>query len=174
MGLKRIYVVGIASLTGVMTTLVVILLALVVFSWRFEPYFVLAKEAIEASQCRPLSKGVYCFFDENWDSSTYLAIISNFYTTIITVLIALIGIIGVFAFVVIRANAISHAEEVIEKQVTDAIDNGRLKDTVDAAIIKSVRELGMELKKRLDDAELQIEELGGSIGGKLEEPPEES
>jgi len=59
-----------------------------------------------------------CFFDDKaWDAENYLSVITGFYSTIITVLIALLGGVAAFAFFAVRGSALQRAEEDIEKEI---------------------------------------------------------
>ncbi|MEP0503330.1 MAG: hypothetical protein ABJD13_02475 [Paracoccaceae bacterium] len=59
----------------------------------------------------------YCFYSEEWDSATYLSVISTFYTTLITVLIALQALISWISFIVIRNSNRQEIESEIEKEI---------------------------------------------------------
>ncbi|MBO6805521.1 hypothetical protein [Thalassospira sp.] len=95
---------------------------------------------IENASCNSGGVWSYCFFDEGkvWDSETYTALLTNFYTTIITFLAVIISIISVVAFFVIRETARSHAEDYIEKEIQKIIQNDRLKGIVKDSITDDV------------------------------------
>jgi hypothetical protein len=157
-----------AGMVGCLLTLIATALILYLF---FDTTLIDAKSAIEKGQCLKADKIGICFYDENWDSETYLAVISGFYTTIITLLIALLSIVGVFAFVVIRANAIGHADEQIKMEVERFVETGQMKEIFHEKFSTTVEDMTREhitgTKGRMDAIEAALEEVGISVGGKL-------
>lgn len=58
-----------------------------------------------------------CYFDEKWDSGTYLQTITSFYTTIITLLIAMQAIISWISFVIVKNSSKEAIDNSVEKEL---------------------------------------------------------
>ena len=156
--------------------LVVFVVGLIV-SWLWDPVFIVSSEATEAATCLPNTDGVHCIFGKDWNESGYLSIITNFYTTIITILIAVVGVISVFAFIVVRTNAAAQAreeaEQVVEEKVEAVLAGGPIRRDVDDQIEKMInRQLRLtqegldklpEIVERLNRLDVFLEDLGYDV-----------
>ncbi|GAA0616284.1 hypothetical protein [Paenochrobactrum glaciei] len=78
-------------------------------------HFMVGTNFINSENC--FSNGGYqlCYYGENgvWSDAAYLQTISSFYTSLITVLIAIIALVGVVATLSLRASVRAHADQEI-------------------------------------------------------------
>ena len=144
--------IAVTVLSGAVGAFAVLLLAVLVGYWTLDLSF------LPTASCGKGDDLVYCFFDDRWDSETYLAIITNFYSTIITVLLALIALVAGVAYMAIRSSAFQRAEETIEREVVRFFktDEGNIK------IRKGLEAIGVteyeKTRLRLDVIEVALEE----------------
>ena len=103
--------IGVSTFFGAIGAIIALLVSV------FAVYLFIDLSFLSSASCGAADDYVYCFFDEKWDSGTYLSTITGFYSTIITLLIALLGVVAGLAFIVIRSSALQQAEESIEKEV---------------------------------------------------------
>lgn len=123
---------------------------------------------LPAASCGGSENYVYCFFSENWDSETYLSVVSGFYSTIITILIFLLGAVAALAFIVIRGSALQQAEEAIEKEVDRFFETSKAEEKIHEGLEKVGRiELG-KIEVRLEVIEIALDEADILKDGKLE------
>lgn len=115
---------------------------------------------IENASCGEGKALAYCFFDKQWNSSTYLSIITSFYSIVIAMLIGLLGAVAAFAFLSIRTSALRQAEGDIEKQVDIYFEQTKAEEKIQ----KGLKQLGnVEIEKlgnRLEAIEIALEEAG--------------
>jgi hypothetical protein len=109
----------------------------------------------------------FCFVDENWDSENYLSIITEFYSTIITILIGILGVVAAFAFVVIRNSAHQWAEEVAEKAVATYLETGKAEPKMLEWFMSSQGIHWQKLENRLATIEIALDEAEILINGVL-------
>ena len=133
----------------------------------FAGYIILDFSFLPAASCGGNDDYVYCFFDKNWDSGTYLSVITEFYSTIITVLMGLLGTVAAFAFFAIRGSAFQRAEETIEKEVERYIDTDKAKDIIHRSL-ETIENVELDkINLRLDEIEVALEEAEIPINRKL-------
>ena len=135
----------------------------------FAGYLFIDLSFLSSASCGAGDDHVYCFFDEKWDSGTYLSTITGFYSTIITLLFALLGVVAGLAFIVIRGSALQQAEESIEREVDRYFETNKAEEK----IRKGLETVGsVELEKigqRLEEIEVALEEAGLLPDGSLED-----
>ncbi|APX17127.1 hypothetical protein BWR17_15665 [Phaeobacter inhibens] len=147
---------------------------------------------MDAAACKQLSgsrfwsKHTYCFYSEEWNEETFLAAVSGFYSTLITVLIAAQAIITWFAFVVLRGSHKTAIEEEVENELPRYFDRRtgaqaltevvaqltkrELKAAVEKASYENKNKLA-ELERRvseehqslIEELQLKVEELENSL-----------
>lgn len=150
------------------------LAALVFFC--FFVYLFIDVSFISDAQCGDLGSTRYCFFDKDWDSSTYLSTITSFYSTLITVIVGFLAVVAAFAFLVIRSSARHHAQDAMEMEVQRFFQTAssveRISEEV-RSVSRSVltEELGRQLALIQGDIETIIavlEEGGFEMPGRIE------
>ena len=127
---------------------------------------------LSSIDCEPLKEGrTICFFDnENkWNSDTYLSTITSFYSTIITILLAVLTLLSVVAFLVIRSSSIESAERRAEKIVEKYIGSSEFRDMLSNEVTKSVKEATEENLNKIS-VRLELVENVLLDKGILEEP----
>ena len=142
-----------AAITAMITTLVLLALTCLFFLHAFWDV-----TYIDMSDCPEGIDAKYCFAAGNWDSETYLAIITDFYSVIIAVLFAALGVLSVSAFLVIRGTARHLAEQELEAVVASYFATTVAERQIEKAI-KAVDRRGF----------LKIENAVAAIGKALEE-----
>ena len=147
--------VAISTLAGAIGAIVVLLLA------AFVGYLFLDLSLLSSASCGSADDYVYCFFDDDWDSGTYLSIITSFYSTVITVLLGLLGAVAAFTFFAIRSSAFQQAEETIANEVERffTIDK-RAKEVIKDSLPELVEDEFKDVADRLENIETQLEEQG--------------
>lgn len=87
----------------------------------------------------------FCYYGEGgvWDDASYLQTITSFYTAIITVLIAVIAMVGLVATLSIRAGVKAHAEQEMPSIVKAHFDRQDTSDDM-RAIVYSVIKASLE------------------------------
>lgn len=156
---NRITLLTVCMLLGAMGTLItLIILALVTHHYTDSSF--LNNYFIKNTQG---GYAVY-FFDKEWDSETYLSIITNFYAFIITIIVALLGVVAAFAFFAIRGASLDKTEEVAEKEVRrffeKATTEGRIKDFLKEMVEDEVDEKTEKLDTRVTEMGQMLEENG--------------
>ena len=134
-----------AAITAMITTLVLFALTCLVFLHAFWDV-----TYIDMSDCPEGIDAKYCFAAGNWDSETYLAIITDFYSVIITVLIAALGVLSVFAFLVIRGTARHHAEQELEAVVANYFATTAAELQIEKAIEAAENSDLLEIQRTVD------------------------
>lgn len=126
----------------------------------FSGYWVLDLSFLSTASCGRDDDYVYCFFDDVWDSATYLSVVTSFYSTVITVLIALMALVAGLAYIAIRNSYFQRGEETIEKEVVRFFktDDGEMKIRKGLKTIKEIEKENIDL--RLDVIEVALEEAG--------------
>lgn len=137
-------------LLGVIGTLITLIILALAVHHYIDPSF-LTNYLVKNTQ------GGYTvyFFDEVWDSETYLSIITTFYATIITILVTLLGAVAALAIFAIKGASLEKTEEVAEKEVrrffgkssTDDRIKGFLKGIVKSEIDEKFAELDTRVTK---------------------------
>lgn len=109
-------------------------------------------------------KFTYCFYDEEWDSETYLAAITSFYTTLITVLIALQALISWVSFIVIRNSNKQEIESEVEKELPNFFRNKNSDTVIKEALQDNMkREVLRVVKDRADSEDEAVDGLQDSV-----------
>lgn len=111
---------------------------------------------------------VYCFFEKEWDSGTYLSTITSFYSTVITILIALLGVVAGFAIFVIRGSTLERGDEVIEKEVDRYFETDKAKAKISDSAEKFRDAELEEIKGTLDEIRVALIEAEIMKDGNLE------
>lgn len=146
--------IAVSLFFGAMGALVVLL------SVVFVGYLLIDFSFLPDASCGGSDDYVYCFFDDKWDSETYLSVVSGFYSTIITILIFLLGTVAALAFIVIRGSAFREAEEAMEKEVDRYFESSK----AEGKIHKWLEKIGgIELEKMkgsLDEMKVALYEEG--------------
>ena len=157
-------------LAGALGAIAILIIVGLVGSSYWSPLFVSLEEAAKNNVCSSYTKGVYCFFADVWNDETYLATVTGFYTALITVLLALIALVGGFSFIVIRYNALGHTEDYVDKILVQPHMQHMFDTKIAAAVAKNLTDNKAypELLSRVDAIEAAIEELGGQVSGKIE------
>jgi hypothetical protein len=119
------------------------------------------------TSCGEDGKFIYCFFDKDWNSEGYLSVITSFYTTIITILIALLGAFAAFSFITIRSSALQKAEAEIEKEVNKYFSTSRAEKRISQELRKIDDRKIKELKGQISEIRGVLEENGIEVGGTL-------
>lgn len=150
--------------------------SIVMFLVIFAAYFMLDLSFVSNASCGSTGEAAYCFFDDKWDSDTYLSIITEFYSTVITVLIFLVGVMAAFAYVVIRGSAMQQAEEEIEREVDRYFETGKAQERILRGMGEAWKgEVGsiQERLELIEDALMYNEILPETIGVDDESDEEE-
>jgi len=115
------------------------------------------------------------------DQNSYLAIITNFYGTLVTVLIFVLSLMSVFAFVFIRSNTVAHVGEKVEEFVPTYFKDGAGYGVLEATITKIETPLGEKIREdyralydKVDVIEFALEDAGILINEKLEDRSDEA
>ncbi|MFC4346982.1 hypothetical protein ACFO5Q_03910 [Kordiimonas lipolytica] len=131
--------------------------------------------------CDKKYPGRVCFYDDAWDSETYLSVITGFYGTIITILVGLLGVVAAFAFFVIRGDAIRQSEEAIEDEIKRYFSTVAAEKMVSTSLTKVAESRRTEIEKQMreihteiDDLKLALVEAEVLIDGQLEIEDEEA
>lgn len=132
----------------------------------FSGYWVLDLSFLPAASCGKGDDYVYCFFDDVWDSATYLSIVTSFYSTVITVLIALMALVAGLSYIAIRSSYFQRGEETIEKEVVRFFktDEGKMKIREGLGTIEEIDKENIELRFEvievaLEEAEIPFQKL---------------
>lgn len=114
----------------------------------------------------------YCGDPANWNSETYLSAITDFYSDIITVLVAIIGLIGVLGFLYIKSHTVSQLEDAVDKGLEKQSETIRYREQLENIVDDSVKtEIGTMLD-RIEEIERVLVDEGFdlvTIGGTDEE-----
>lgn len=149
-------------LSGAVGAIVIIFLAI------FIGYKTLDISFLKTASCSEGNGIIYCFFDKKWDSETYLSVITSFYSTIITILIALLGVVAGLAYIVIRGSTLQRAEEAIEKEVDRYFETSKAEEKIHKGIEK-VGNIELEkIKRSLDEIRVSLIEAEIITDGNLE------
>lgn len=109
-------------------------------------------------------KFTYCFYDEEWDSETYLAAITSFYTTLITVLIALQALISWVSFIVIRNSNKQEIESEVEKELPNFFRSKNSDTVIKEALQDNMkREISKAINKQRDSEDEAFDGLQESV-----------
>lgn len=145
----------IPCLAGATGALAVILLVGMLVYWQTGFQF------LHQDACGSYKGSRFCFFDDRWDTETYLATISTFYGTIITVLVGLLAFVAAFAFFAVRASALSHAEEKVSEEVHRYFTDSKIGDDRLRTILDDLSKAkNLSLASRVDVIETQLSEQG--------------
>lgn len=159
---KKLPIIAISVFFGAVGSFMAMLLT------AFAVYIFIDLSFLSNASCADDQGFIYCFFDDQWDSETYLSALTGFYSTIITVLIGLMGVIAAFAFFAIRGSTLQQGEEVIEKEV----DRYFKSEQSDVKLQKSIEAVGLNetenIKLRLEEIEIALVEAEILKDGKLE------
>lgn len=158
--------IAVSIFSGAVGTFVALLLVI------FAGYTFLDLSFLPASSCSKDDGLVYCFFDENWDSGTYLSVVTGFYSTIITILIALLGVVAALAYIVIRGSAFQRAEEAIEKEVDRYFERSSTEEKIHLALGKIEDARINRIEQSIEEIEIAITEAGFEIRKRLERDDE--
>ena len=110
----------------------------------------------------------YCFYSSEWDDETYLAAITSFYNTLITVLIALQALISWVSFIVIRNSNKQEIESEVEKELPNFFRNKNSDAILREALKENLqREVAKTVKEGRDSEDNAIEELQQSVYDEL-------
>lgn len=111
-----------------------------------------------------IPKFSYCFYSEEWDSATYLSTISTFYTTLITILIALQALISWISFIVIRNSNKQTIESEVEKELPNFFRRRDSDTILQGALNKNLVALAEDaLNKARDYEDNAVEGLQSSV-----------
>lgn len=147
--------VAISTLAGAIGAIVVLVLV------AFVGYLFLDLSLLSSTSCGRGDEYVFCFFDDNWDSGTYLSVITSFYSTVITVLLGLLGAVAAFTFFAIRSSAFQQAEETIANEVERFFTTDkRAKEVIKDSLPELVEDEFKDVADRLENIETQLEEQG--------------
>lgn len=152
-----------------------ILIGLIVYALADEQLIALARDLFND---RPENQAL----PPNLGPASYLSIMTNFYTTILTVLIFVLSLVSAFAFFFIRTNSIAHVGEKVEEFVPTYFQDGagakvlkeKLEEPITERISSSYSKKFNEIRNRLDDFEVAFEQLGVSVTEKLDEVENEA
>ena len=159
--------VAVSVLSGMVGAFVAILIA------AYAAYFFIDFSFLLEASCGNEKEFIYCFIDEKWDSATYLSVIDGFYSTIIAVLMGLLGAVVAFAFFSIRGSALQRAEETIEKEVDRYFETEKATEKIHKSTetVSSVRISA--INQRLDVIEAVLDENEILVTERLEVENEE-
>lgn len=155
--------VAISTLAGAIGATVVLVLV------AFVGYLFLDLSLLSSTSCGRGDEYIYCFFDDDWDSGTYLSVITSFYSTVITVLLGLLGAVAAFTFFAIRSSAFQQAEETIANEVDRFFTTDmRAKEVVRDGVQQVAEGEFKQIIRRLEKIETELEEQGLLTVGTLE------
>lgn len=154
-------------LCAVVTTVSLAMLAVLFFKMNMDVKF-LSQAACQQVKVTPFSKEyTFCFYGSDWDEGTYLSSITNFYSSLVTVLIAVQGLVSALAFIVIKASNKRIIEEEVESELPKyfgtvaAVD--QMKSFVGGVVRSSIVDETKELNNRILGLESEIEELQANM-----------
>ncbi|MBT3306739.1 MAG: hypothetical protein HN377_09680 [Alphaproteobacteria bacterium] len=114
---------------------------------------------LQEASCREGDNYIYCFFDKKWDSGTYLSIITSFYSTVIAVLIGLLGAVVAFAYITIKGTSHQWVEDVAEKAIGRYFEKNEFHEQVFEIVKARSRDVIKGLDSFQDDLSERLEEL---------------
>lgn len=118
---------------------------------------------ISAIDCGDYLKVYLCFVDNGsaWGDSAYLQMITNFYTTIITVLIAALALVAALGAYTLRASSRFQIEQDLPGAVSDFFERERSRELLSKVVVPSVEE---KLASSLSSISMPTEgELAGAF-----------
>ena len=145
---KRISI-GLCVTFGAIGAVLALLVAFIILYLLVDVSFV-----IKALDSNSPGGGKVYFFDESWNDETYLSVITGFYTALITILIALMGVVAAFAIFMIKGASLEKIEETTEKEVKVYFEKASTLDVIN----KLLGILQIERITKLEDRIVKIEQ----------------
>jgi hypothetical protein len=99
-------------------------------NWRFDQL------PLPISNCLDIAETKICFFNGNYDSDGMISVLSNFYTNLIVILIAILTIVVALATLSIRYSAKQHVEADLPTLTQSFFVDGRGTQIIDKTIEK--------------------------------------
>lgn len=155
------------SLFGAIGSLLALFAAVAISFWFID------FSILNTASCGEIDQLVYCFFDEKWDSETYLSAITDFYSTIITIIIGLLGVVAAFSYLTIRSSTLQKTEEATEQEVRRYFETIKAEEQLYRASQRAKDSQVNEINVRLEEIEVALYEAGILIDGELGAEDEE-
>lgn len=106
----------------------------------------------------------YCLFNSEFNKDSYLSIISNFYNTVITVLLALSAILATLAFVVIKESAKQHTLDAVsielEKYFAGDKSQKDIASKIESLVAEKITEIDKTNQKQFEAIRIALEDEG--------------
>lgn len=117
---------------------------------------------LDDGSCVEKNGGISCFIktDKTWDANEYLGIVSGFYSTIITLLIAILAIFSFVGLFVIRNSYRSMIEDAVERELPNYFEKKTNEEKLKDAVYDVVeRRIG----KRIEALEAENQKIQGIL-----------